>query len=209
MIRIPEALNSEQAAPLLCAGLTTFSALRNASARAGDLVAILGIGGLGHLAVQFANRMGFEVVAIGRGPDEGGLAGQLGAHHYIDGSADDAADALQAMGGAHLVLATASAGKAVAETVRGLRPRGRVIALGVSPDPIELSSNDLRFGSRVVEGALTGDPATGDAALKFSVLSKVAPMIETVPLAQAPAAYAKMMAGEARFRMVLMMHQDR
>jgi propanol-preferring alcohol dehydrogenase len=205
LMSIPDDLSSIDAAPLLCAGLTTFSALRNASAKAGDLVAVLGIGGLGHLGVQYAKHMGFEVAAIGRGADKAELAKKLGAHHYIDSSTTDVAQALQALGGAALVLATASAGKAVTDTVKGLRPRGQVIALGVTPDPIELSSADLLFGSRSVHGALTGDPATGDAALKFSSLTGVAAMIEAIPLERAGEAYARMMSGKARFRIVLTM----
>ena len=151
--------------------------------------------------------MGFEVVAIGRGPDTDGLAKQLGAHHYIDSTASDPAEALQTLGGATLVLATASAGKAVADTVKGLRPRGHVIALGATPEPIEVSASDLLFDSRVIEGALTGNPATGDATLRFSALTGVAAMIETMPLEKAPEAYAKMMAGKARFRVVLTMER--
>jgi propanol-preferring alcohol dehydrogenase len=205
LVSIPDGLASEDAAPLLCAGLTTFSALRNSPARAGDLVAVIGIGGLGHLAVQFARRMGFEVVAIGRGPDKGGLAEKLGAHHYIDGSAVTVASALQDLGGAHLVVVTASGGKAVADAVKGLRPRGRIIALGASPEAVEIATADLLFGGRSVEGALTGDPATADATLRFSSLAGVAAMIETMPLERAPEAYRKMMAGEARFRIVLTM----
>jgi propanol-preferring alcohol dehydrogenase len=206
LISIPDGLSSVDAAPLLCAGLTTFSALRNSPAKAGDLVAVQGIGGLGHLAVQYARHMGFEVAAIGRGADKADLAKKLGAHHYIDSAVADPAKSLQALGGAVVVLATASGGKAVADTVKGLRPNGVVIALGVTDDPIELSSIDLIFGSRQVEGALTGDPATGDATLKFSVLSGVAAMIETMPLEKAAEAYAKMMAGKARFRIVLTMN---
>ena len=205
LVSIPDDLSSADAAPLLCAGLTTFSALRNSSAKAGDLVAVLGIGGLGHLGVQYARHMGFEVAAIGRGPDKDGLAEKLGAHHYIDSMAADPAAALQALGGATLVIATASAGKAVADTVKGLRPRGHVIALGATAEPIQISASDLLFGSRVVEGALTGDPATADATLRFSTLTGVAAMIETMPLERAPEAYAKMMAGKARFRLVLTM----
>ena len=205
LISIPDGLSAVDAAPLLCAGLTTFSALRNSPAKAGDLVAVQGIGGLGHLAVQYARHMGFEVAAIGRGADKADLAKKLGAHHYIDSAVADLAKSLQALGGAAVVLATASGGKAVADTVKGLRPNGVVIALGVTDDPIELSSVDLIFGSRQVQGALTGDPATGDATLKFSVLSGVAAMIETMPLEKAAEAYAKMMAGKARFRIVLTM----
>jgi propanol-preferring alcohol dehydrogenase len=205
LMSIPDDLSSVDAAPLLCAGLTTFSALRNATAKAGDLVAVLGIGGLGHLGVQYAKHMGFEVAAIGRGADKAELARKLGAHHYIDSSATDVGQALQALGGAALVLATASAGKAVSDTIKGLRPRGQVIALGATSDPIELSSSDLLFGSRSVHGALTGNPATGDATLKFSSLTGVAAMIETMPLEQAAEAYARMMSGKARFRIVLTM----
>src|SRR5262244_2110298 len=207
LVSIPDDLSSTDAAPLLCAGLTTFGALRNAGAKAGDLVAIFGIGGLGHLAVQYARHMGFEVVAIARGADKAELAKKLGAHRFIDSAATDAGAALQKLGGAKVILITASGGKTVAETFKGLRPEGLSIVLGVGPDPIETSSTDLIFGNRKLHGALTGDPATGDAALRFSVLSGASAMIETVPLGQAPAAYAKMMSGKARFRMVLTMER--
>jgi len=205
LVSIPDDLSSVDAAPLLCAGLTTFSALRNAPAKAGDLVAVVGIGGLGHLGVQYARRMGFEVAAIGRGADKAELARELGAHHYIDNAATNPAEALQALGGAKVVLITASGGKTVAETFKGLRPGGVSIVLGVGPEPIEASSIDLIFGSRKLEGALTGDPATGEDTLRFSALSGVSAMIQTVPLEEAANAYAKMMAGKARFRMVLTM----
>jgi len=205
LMSIPDELSAVDAAPLLCAGLTTFSALRNSPAKAGDLVGVLGIGGLGHLGVQYARHMGFEVVAIGRGADRAELAKKLGAHHYIDSTSVDPGQALRELGGAALVIATASGGKAVAQLVKGLRPRGKVIALGATPDPIEVSTSDLLFASRSIEGALTGDPATGDATLKFSVLTGVAAMIETMPLEDAPNAYAKMMSGKARLRMVLTM----
>jgi alcohol dehydrogenase, propanol-preferring len=205
LISIPDDLSAVEAAPLLCAGLTTFSALRNSPAKAGDLVGVLGIGGLGHLGVQYARHMGFEVVAIGRGADKADLAKRLGAHYYIDSSSVDPGQALQELGGAALVISTASAGKAVAQVVKGLRPRGKVMTLGATPDPIEVSTSDLLFTSRSIAGALTGDPATGDATLRFSVLTGVAAMIETMPLERAPEAYAKMMAGKARLRMVLTM----
>src|SRR5271155_470594 len=203
LVSIPDDLSSADAAPLLCAGITTFSALRNAPAKAGDLVAVLGIGGLGHLAVQYARHMGFEVAAIARGANTAELAKKLGAHHYIDSDATDPAAALQALGGAKVVLITASGGKTVAETFKGLRPGGVSIVLGVGPEPIEVTSTDLIFSTRKVEGALTGTPAVGDATLRFSALSGVSAMIETLPLDQAVAAYAKMMAGKARFRIVL------
>ena len=205
LVAVPDALASADAAPLLCAGLTTFNALRNSPAKAGDLVAVLGIGGLGHLGVQYARHMGFEVAGIDRGSDTAELAKKLGAHHYIDSNATDPATALQALGGAKVILVTASGGKTVAATFKGLRPGGVSIDVGVGPDPIELSGTDLIFGSRKLEGSLTGTPATGDATLRFSTRTGVAAMIETVPLNQAPAAYAKMMAGKARFRMVLVM----
>jgi propanol-preferring alcohol dehydrogenase len=205
LMRIPKDLSSVDAAPLLCAGLTTFSALQNAPAKSGDLVAVLGIGGLGHLGVQYARQMGFAVAAIARGADKAALAKKLGAHHYIDSGTTDPATALQALGGAQIILVTASSGKAVSETFKGLRPNGVTIVVGVGPEPIEVSTMDLIFGSRKLEGALTGTPATGDETLRFSALAGVSAMIETVPLEKAAEAYARMMAGKARFRMVLTM----
>src|SRR5271156_3383124 len=205
LMAVPDDLSSVDAAPLLCAGITTFSALRNSPARAGDLVAVLGVGGLGHLGVQYARHMGFEVVAIDRGADSAELSKKLGAHHYIDGSATDIAKALVALGGASVVVATASGGKAVAAALSGLRRGGVVISLGATHEPIELSAFELLFKGLGVEGALTGTPAAGDATLKFSAMSEVAAMVETLPLEQAPEAYAKMMSGQARFRMVLTM----
>jgi propanol-preferring alcohol dehydrogenase len=204
LVAIPETLSSAAAAPLLCAGITTFSALRNLPAKAGDLVAVLGIGGLGHLGVQYARQMGFETVAIARGADSAELARKLGAHHYIDSAASDPAEALQKLGGAAAILITASGGNMVSTTFKGLRRGGVSIAIGVGPEPIEVTGMDLIFGTRKVEGALTGTPAVGDITLRFSALSGVAAMIETMPLEQAAAAYAKMMAGKARFRMVLL-----
>lgn len=208
LVSIPDVMSAVAAAPLLCAGLTTFSALRNAPAKAGDLVAVLGIGGLGHLGVQYARHMGFEVAAIGRGADKADMVKKLGAHHYIDSAVVDPAAALQALGGARVVLITASGGKTVATTFKGLRAGGVSIVVGVGPEPVEAPNLDLIFGSRKIEGALTGDPATGDATLRFSALSGVSAMIETFPLEQAEAAYAKMMAGKVRFRAVLKMDGD-
>src|SRR5690348_14727528 len=190
LVRIPDDLSSADAAPLLCAGLTTFNALRNAPAKAGDLVAVLGIGGLGHLGLKYARNMGFEVAAIARGTESAELAKKLGAHHYIDSAATDPAAALQALGGAKVILITASGGNTVAANFKGLPPGGVAIELGVGPEPIEVTSMDLIFGSRKLEGALTGDPATGDATLRFSALSGVSAMIETAPFEQAAAAYA-------------------
>ena len=203
LIAVPEDLSAVAAAPLLCAGLTTFSALRNSPARAGDLVAVFGVGGLGHLGVQYARRMGFEVVAIDRGDDRAELSKKLGANHYIDSSTTDVAKALQERGGAQVVLATASGGKAVAAALGGLRRGGEVISLGATGEPIELSAFEMLFKQLGVNGALTGTPKAGDATLRFSALGDVAAMVETMPLERAAEAYAKMMSGEARFRMVL------
>src|ERR1700719_2679574 len=204
LMSVPDDLSSVEAAPLLCAGLTTFSALRNAPARAGDLVAVFGVGGLGHLGVQYARRMGFEVVAIDRGGgDRAELSKKLGAHHYIDSSSTDVAKTLQALGGAQMVLATASSGKAVAAALGGLRRGGVLISLAAPAEPIELSAFDLLFRQVGVDGALTGTSKAGDATLRFSAMSEVAAMIETMPLEKAAEAYAKMMSGKARFRMGL------
>lgn len=205
LISVPDDLPSADAAPLLCAGLTTFSALQNANAKAGELVAVIGIGGLGHLAVQYARHMGFEVVAIARGADKADLAKKLGAHHYVDSTTSDPAQTLQQLGGAKVILVTAAGGRAAAATFRGLRPGGIAIVLGVGPEQIEVMDTELVFGSRRLGGALTGDPATGDATLRFSALSGVAAMIEKVPLAEAARAYERMKTGKARFRMVLTM----
>lgn len=205
LVSVPADLSTAAAAPLLCAGLTTFSALRNSHARAGDLIAVFGVGGLGHLAIQYARHMGFEVAAIGRGDSIRELAKTLGAHHYIDSVKEDVAKALRKLGGADLILATASGGKAVSDTLKALKPRGQIIVIGASPEPVEASTADLLFGSRSVQGALTGDPGTGDAALRFSALTGVNAMIEEMPLEKAPEAYKKMMDGKARFRIVLTM----
>ena len=166
---------------------------------------MFGVGELGHLGVQYARRMGFEVVAIDRGDDRALLSKKLGAHHYIDSSVTDVAKALQALGGAQMVLATASGGKADAAALGGLRRGGVVISLGATDEPIELSAFELLFKSLGVEGALTGTPAAGDATLRFSALSDIAAMIETMPLERAADAYAKMTSGKVRFRMVLTM----
>src|ERR1700688_1649037 len=200
---IPDELDSADAAPLLCAGITTYNALRNAGLRGGDLVAVQGVGGLGHLGIQFARHMGFRTVAIGRGRDKEKLAKELGAHLYIDASVDDAADALQRMGGARAVLATGTSGGAMGPLVSGLAARGKLIVVGVPQDQIQLNAFPLVFGGRSIYGSLTGTPIEGEDTLAFSVLENIRPMIETVPLEQAADAYARMMQGKARFRMVL------
>jgi propanol-preferring alcohol dehydrogenase len=201
---IPDALKSEDAAPLVCAGITTFNALRNA-ARAGDTVAIQGVGGLGHLGVQFARKMGLRTVAIGGGPDKEHLAQKLGAHIYIDAKAEDAAAALQKLGGADVILATAPSGAAIGSLLPGLKTRGKLVVVGVSGDAIPVNGVPLIFGGRSVVGSLTGRAIETQDTLDFSVLTDVRPMIETLPLAKAEEAYKRMMDGKARFRMVLTM----
>src|SRR2546426_2459499 len=200
---IPDELTSVEAAPLLCAGITTYNALRNAGLRGGDLVAVQGIGGLGHLGIQFARQMGFRTVAIGRGRDKEKLAKDLGAHVYIDTAVDDAAAALQRMGGARAILATAPSGDAMGPLVSGLAARGKFIVVGVPQDQMQLSAFPLVFGGRSIYGSLAGTAIDTEDALAFSVLENIRPMIETVPLEQAADAYARMMQGKARFRMVL------
>ncbi len=200
---IPDELTSVDAAPLLCAGITTYNALRNARLRGGDLVAVQGIGGLGHLGVQFARNMGFRTVAIGRGREKEKLAKDLGAHVYIDAAAENTADLLQRMGGARAILATGTSGDAMGPLVSGLAPRGKLIVVGVPQDQIQLNAFPLVFGGRSIYGSLTGTPIEGEDALGFSVLENIRPMVETLPLEQAADAYARMMRGKARFRMVL------
>jgi alcohol dehydrogenase, propanol-preferring len=202
---IPDELTSAETAPLLCAGITTYNALRNAGLRAGDLVAVQGIGGLGHLWIQFAKHMGFRTVAIGRGGEKEKLAEDLGANIYIDASAVDAATVLQRMGGAKAILATGTSGAAMAALVPGLSPRGKLIVVGVPQDPIQLSAVSLVFGGRSIYGSLTGTAIDNEDTLAFSVLENIRPMIETLPLEQAADAYTRMMQGKARFRMVLTM----
>ena len=200
---VPDELTSAEAAPLLCAGITTYNALRNAGLRGGDTVAVQGIGGLGHLGVQFARHMGFRTVAIGRGREKEKLAKDLGAHVYIDTAAEDAAAVLQRMGGARAILATGTSGNAMGSLVLGLAAHGKLIVVGVPQDQIQLNAFPLVFGGRSIHGSLTGTPIDGEDTLAFSVLENIRPMIETVPLEQAADAYARMMEGKARFRMVL------
>ena len=204
---VPDELSSAEAAPLLCAGITTYNALRNAGLRGGDLVGVQGIGGLGHLGVQFARHMGFRTVAIGRGSDKEKLAKQLGAHVYIDTALEYAAAVLQRMGGARAILATAPSGDGMGPLVSGLAAHGKLIVVGVPSDPIQLSAFPLVFGGRSIYGSLTGTPIDNEDTLAFSVLENIRPMIETVPLEQAADAYARMMQGKARFRMVLLTGQ--
>ena len=204
---VPDELTSAEAAPLLCAGVTTYNALRNAGLRGGDLVAVQGIGGLGHLGVQFARQMGFRTVAIGRGREKEKLAKDLGAHAYIDSASEDAAAVLQRMGGARAILATGTSGDAMGPLVAGLAARGKLIIVGVPNDEIRLSAFPLVFGGRSIYGALTGTPIDSEDTLAFSVLENIRPMIETFPLEKAADAYARMIQGKARFRVVLVTGQ--
>ncbi|CAL9660044.1 alcohol dehydrogenase [Streptomyces sp. enrichment culture] len=203
LARIPEGLDAAYAAPLGCAGVTAFMGLRNSVARAGDLVAVLGVGGLGHLGVQYAAKMGFETVAIARGKDKEALARQLGADHYIDSSATDPAQALKALGGAKVVLGTAASSAAMTATIDGLAPRGELVVIGVTDDAVEVKPLQLITGSQSVSGHPSGTAAEVEDTMAFSARTGVRPMIETVPLDEVNEAFARMLSGAARFRMVL------
>jgi D-arabinose 1-dehydrogenase-like Zn-dependent alcohol dehydrogenase len=200
---IPDDLAAVEAAPLLCAGINTYNALRHSGARPGDLVAIQGIGGLGHLGVQFAAKMGFHTVAIARGADKASLALELGADRYIDSTAEDAAKVLAGLGGAKVILATATSAKAMTSLIDGLGIDGKLLVVGASPEPIEVTPIQLISMRRQVAGWPSGHAADSEDTMRFSVLTGVRPMIETFPLTEAPAAYARMMSGGARFRVVL------
>src|SRR6266581_3257749 len=201
-------LLSTEAAPPLCVGLTTVNALRNSKARPGELVAIQGVGGLGHLGIQFARRLGFRVVAIARGSEKESLAKKLGAHHYIDSKGQDPVAALQALGGARLILATAANSKSMSPLLGGLAPRGQLVVAGAGGDePISVDPVSLLFGMRSVVGTMTGSSMDAEDTLSFSALQEIRPMIETVPLAKAAEAYGRMMRNEARFRIVLVTGQ--
>ncbi len=202
---IPESLSDVEAAPLLCAGITTFDALRQSGAVPGDLVAVQGIGGLGHLGIQFANKFGYKVAAIGRGSDNAELAKKLGASLYIDSRATNAAEELQKLGGAKVILATAPSSKAMSELIDGLGPNGKLMVIGATFDPIEVTPVQLIGGSRTIQGWSSGTPSDSEDTLRFAELSGVRPMIETYPLEKAAEAYARMMSGDARFRVVLTM----
>ncbi|MBM9508916.1 alcohol dehydrogenase [Actinacidiphila acididurans] len=203
LVRIPDDVPSAEAAPLLCAGLTTFTGLQQTGARPGALVAVQGIGGLGHLALQYAASLGYRVVAIARGREKEPLARRLGAQHYIDSSEQDVADALRSLGGAAAVVATAASGSAMSPLVAGLAPRGKLVVLGAAADPIQLNTADLLFGTRTVQGHLTGTPIDNEDNLSFSATHGIRPRIEVFPLSEAPKAYEHMLFGRARFRAVL------
>ncbi|MFF0063441.1 alcohol dehydrogenase [Streptomyces sp. NPDC005279] len=204
LARIPDTLPATDAAPLGCAGVTTFNGLRRSSARPGDLVAVLGIGGLGHLGVKYAAAMGFETVAVARGADKADFARKLGAHHYIDSTADTpVADALLSLGGAKVVLATAANSEAITSTLEGLSPRGELVVIGAAAEPLGISPNQLLMSGKIIRGHPSGTAQDVQDTMAFSALHGIRPMTEIVPLDQADEAYRKMMSGAARFRMVL------
>ena len=202
---MPDGLSAADAAPLMCAGITTFNALRNAGARAGDLVAVQGIGGLGHLGIQYARQMGFHTVAIGRGADKEPLAKKLGAHTYVDTDKGPAAEALQKLGGARVILATAPDSKAIAALADGVGPGGELLIVGAGSEPLSFTSLQLILPRRTVQGWPSGTAMDSEDTLKFSALSGVRPMIEKYPLEKAAEGYQQMMSGKARFRVVLTM----
>jgi D-arabinose 1-dehydrogenase-like Zn-dependent alcohol dehydrogenase len=202
---MPEGIEATEAAPLLCAGITTYNALRKAGVNSGDLVAIQGIGGLGHLAVQFAAKSGFHTVAISRGQDKEAFAKELGAHAYIDDTNGDAARQLQKMGGAKLILATAPSGKAISGLVGGLKYKGKLLIVAAPQDNLTLSALPLIMGSRVIAGHYSGYAKDSEDTLEFSVLTGVRPKVEVFPLAKVNEAFERMLSNKARFRVVLKM----
>ncbi|MFE5406030.1 alcohol dehydrogenase [Streptomyces sp. NPDC056580] len=204
LARIPDGLSAGDAGPMACAGVTTYNGLRRSSARPGDLVAVLGLGGLGHLGVQYAAAMGFETVGIARGAEKADFAKRLGAHHYVDStSATPVAEALQSLGGAKVVLATAGHSAAITATVEGLAPRGELVVIGADTEPLGISPAQLLMSGRVIRGHPSGTAKDVEDTMAFSVLHGIRPMTECVPLEQADEAYQKMLSGRARFRMVL------
>lgn len=205
LVAMPETLTDAEAAPLLCAGITTYNALRHSGALPGDLVAVQGIGGLGHLGIQFGNKFGYKIAAIGRGSETAALAKKLGASVYIDSKATNAVEALQKLGGAQVILATAPSSKAMSELIDGLGPNGKLMVIGVTFDPLEVAPVQLISGSRAIQGWASGTPADSEDTLRFAELTGVRPMIETYPLEKAGEAYARMMSGKAEFRVVLTM----
>jgi D-arabinose 1-dehydrogenase-like Zn-dependent alcohol dehydrogenase len=200
---IPAELSPTEAAPLMCAGITTYNALRNSGAREGDTVAIIGVGGLGHLGIQFASKMGFKTVAIGRGKDKEDLVKKLGAAHYIDSKSQDTVEELVKLGGAKIILGTVPSGKAMGEVLGGLAVNGKLIMIGVSDEALEVPPTLFILGRRSVVGWPAGTSMDSQDTLSFSVLSGVRSMNEVFPLERAPEAYERMMSGKARFRAVL------
>jgi len=202
---IPDGLAVDEAAPLLCAGITTYNALRHAGAMPGDLVAVLGIGGLGHLGIQYARQMGFRTIAIGRGADKESLTRKLGAHEYVNNSTGSAAAVLQKLGGARVILATAPDSKSISALVDGLGPNGKLVVIGASPEPLSISPNQILGQRLAIQGWASGTAKDSEDTLQFSVLTGVRPMIERYPLEKAAEAYERMMSGKATFRVVLTM----
>jgi D-arabinose 1-dehydrogenase-like Zn-dependent alcohol dehydrogenase len=200
---MPSDLTPEDAAPLLCAGITTFNSLRHSGAVPGDLVAIHGVGGLGHLGIQFANKFGYNVVAIGRGPQNAQLAAKLGASRYLDSQTVNAAEELTKMGGARVILTTAPNAKSMSALINGLGKNGKMMVVGATPEPIEVSPIQLIQGRRSIQGWPSGSPKDSEDAMKFAMLKGVRPMIETFPLAKVNEAYDRMISGKAEFRVVL------
>jgi D-arabinose 1-dehydrogenase-like Zn-dependent alcohol dehydrogenase len=202
---IPDDLPAEEAAPLMCAGITVFNSLRHSGARAGDVVAVQGIGGLGHLGIQYARQMGFNTVAIGRGKDKEALARKLGARHYVDSGAGDPGAQLQKLGGARLILATAPDAKSMSAMLEGLAVNGKLLIIGAPSEPLTVNALPLILGRRAIQGWPSGSAMDSEDTLRFSALSGVRPMIEKYPLARVAEAYDQMISGRARFRAVLTM----
>ncbi|KOG73866.1 alcohol dehydrogenase [Streptomyces antibioticus] len=203
LVRVPDGLSAVDAAPLLCAGLTTFTALQQGRARAGSLVAVQGIGGLGHLALQYARSLGHRVAAVARGEEKEALARKLGADEYIDSTAVDPGEALRDLGGASIIVATATSGASMNPLVRGLAPNGTLVVVGAAPDPLTVSTPDLIFGTHAIVGSLTGSAVENEDNLAFSLAHGIRPSVEVVPFAQAMEGYERMLSGKARFRVVL------
>ena len=205
---MPEGISAEEAAPLLCAGITTFNALRHSGAGPGDLVAIQGVGGLGHLAIQFANKFGYRVAAVSRGADNAALARKLGAHHYVDSQASNPAEELKKLGGARVILATAPSGHAMTALFEGLGTNGKMVVVGASTEPIQVTPIQLIMGRKSLQGWPSGTAADSEDTLNFAVLCGVRPMIEKFPLNRAGNAYDRMMSGKAEYRVVLTMPKE-
>ncbi|HHF0928411.1 TPA: alcohol dehydrogenase [Pseudomonas aeruginosa] len=208
LVSIPDELDADEAAPILCAGIATFNALKKCGAEAGDTVAILGIGGLGHMALQYARRMGFKVIAIGRGRDIAEDALTLGAHLYIDTREEDAAVRLKSMGGARAIVTMIDHAETVSALLVGLAPEGRLVVLNPGKEPLQVPAGLLVGGQRSILGSITGTPYDNEKTLNFSVLADVRPWIETMPLENAQDAYLRMKSGDVKFRMVLTMSQS-
>lgn len=203
LARVPDGLSAIEAAPLLCAGLTTFTALQQGRTRAGSLVAVQGIGGLGHLALQYARSLGYRVAAVARGEEKEALARKLGADEYIDSTAVDPGEALRDLGGASIIVATATSGASMNPLVRGLAPNGTLVVVGAAPDPLTVSTPDLIFGTHAVVGSLTGSAIENEDNLAFSLAHGIRPSVEVVPFERAMEGYERMLSGKARFRVVL------